>query len=157
MVSGLASDLKVGRLAAYEPPADSDAIRARIAGLLCAADGHAKNFSLFLRSGGRYQLTPLYDVLSAYPVLGEGPGRLSPLKARMAMAIRSKNARWKMGEILRRYWQGFFNQEQKVHTPRARAGASVRLCTKRNFLGETEDLERNLRHPPTEAVRPDVR
>ena len=43
--------------------------------MLCATDGHVKNFSLFLRPGGRYQLTPLYDVLSAYPVLGRGRRR----------------------------------------------------------------------------------
>lgn len=72
--------------------------------MMCATDGHAKNFSLFLRPGGRYQLTPLYDVLSAYPVLGEGPGCLSPHKARMAMAVRTNNAHWKMREILRRHW-----------------------------------------------------
>ncbi|MDP9900841.1 type II toxin-antitoxin system HipA family toxin [Variovorax ginsengisoli] len=72
--------------------------------LLCATDGHAKNFSLFLHPGGRYRLTPLYDVLSAYPILGEGPGKLSPFKARMAMAVRSKSAHWKMREILRRHW-----------------------------------------------------
>ena len=73
--------------------------------MLCATDGHAKNFSLFLRPGGRYQLTPLYDVLSAYPVLGEGPGRISPFKAKMAMAVRSKNVHWRMREVLRRHWQ----------------------------------------------------
>ena len=72
--------------------------------LLCATDGHAKNFSLFLRPGGRYQLTPLYDVLSAYPVLGEGPSRVSPFRAKMAMAVRSRNAHWKMRDILRRHW-----------------------------------------------------
>ena len=72
--------------------------------MLCATDGHAKNFSLFLRPGGRYQLTPLYDVLSAYPVLGEGPSKISPFKAKMAMAVRSKNAHWKMRDILRRHW-----------------------------------------------------
>lgn len=72
--------------------------------MLCATDGHAKNFSLFLRPGGRYQLTPLYDVLSAYPVLGEGPAKISPFKAKMAMALRSKNAHWKMRDILRRHW-----------------------------------------------------
>jgi len=72
--------------------------------MLCATDGHAKNFSLFLRPGGRYQLTPLYDVLSAYPVLGEGPAKISPFKAKMAMAVRSKNAHWKMRDILRRHW-----------------------------------------------------
>ncbi len=72
--------------------------------MLCATDGHAKNFSLFLRPHGRYQLTPLYDVLSAYPVLGEGPSKISPFKAKMAMAVRSKNAHWKMRDILRRHW-----------------------------------------------------
>ena len=72
--------------------------------MLCATDGHAKNFSLFLRPGGRYQLTPLYDVLSAYPVLGEGTGKMSPFKAKMAMAVRSRNAHWKMRDILRRHW-----------------------------------------------------
>lgn len=72
--------------------------------MLCATDGHAKNFSVFLRPGGRYQMTPLYDVLSAYPILGEGAGKISPFKARMAMAVRSHNAHWKMRDILRRHW-----------------------------------------------------
>lgn len=35
--------------------------------LIGATDGHAKNFSVFLRPGGRFQLTPFYDVLSAQP------------------------------------------------------------------------------------------
>ncbi|WP_366028112.1 HipA domain-containing protein [Rhodoferax sp.] len=34
---------------------------------LAAIDGHAKNFSLFVLPGGRYRMTPLYDVLSAWP------------------------------------------------------------------------------------------
>lgn len=72
--------------------------------MLCATDGHAKNFSLFIRPGGRYQLTPLYDVLSAYPVLGEGPSKISPFKAKMAMAVRAKNAHWAWRDILRRHW-----------------------------------------------------
>jgi serine/threonine-protein kinase HipA len=75
-----------------------------IYGLLCAPDGHAKNFSVFLRPGGRYQLTPLYDVLSAYPVLGDGPGKLSPFKVKLAMAVRSKNAHWRVRDIVRRHW-----------------------------------------------------
>lgn len=72
--------------------------------MLCATDGHGKNFSLFLRPGGRYQLTPLYDVLSAYPVLGEGPSRMSPHRVKLAMAVRSRNAHWKVRDILRRHW-----------------------------------------------------
>lgn len=72
--------------------------------MLCATDGHAKNFSLFLRPGGAYQMTPLYDVLSAYPLLGEGPNKISPFRVRMAMAVRSKNVHWKMRDIQRKHW-----------------------------------------------------
>ncbi|AOY92185.1 toxin HipA [Cupriavidus sp. USMAA2-4] len=72
--------------------------------MLCAPDGHAKNFSLALRPGGAYQLTPLYDVMSAYPLLGEGPGKLSPHKVRLAMAVRSSNAHWRVRDIRRRHW-----------------------------------------------------
>lgn len=72
--------------------------------MLCAPDGHAKNFSLSLRPGGSYELAPLYDVLSAYPLLGEGPNKLSPFRAKMAMAVRSRNAHWKMRDIKRRHW-----------------------------------------------------
>ncbi len=35
--------------------------------LIGATDGHAKNFSIFLKPEGRYGLTPFYDVLSAQP------------------------------------------------------------------------------------------
>jgi serine/threonine-protein kinase HipA len=35
--------------------------------LIGATDGHAKNFSIFLSPGGRFQMTPLYDVISAQP------------------------------------------------------------------------------------------
>jgi serine/threonine-protein kinase HipA len=72
--------------------------------MLRAPDGHAKNFSLSIRPKGAYRLTPLYDVMSAWPLVGEGPGRLSEHKIRMAMAIRSTNAHWRMKEIQRRHW-----------------------------------------------------
>lgn len=72
--------------------------------LLCAPDGHAKNFSIALHPGGAYSMTPLYDVMSAYPVLGEGPGRVSAQRIKLAMALRSKNAHWRMRDILRRHW-----------------------------------------------------
>jgi Uncharacterized protein related to capsule biosynthesis enzymes len=58
--------------------------------MLGATDGHAKNFSIFLQAGGAYHLTPFYDVLSAYPVMGKGANMLSPFKAKLAMAVRSK-------------------------------------------------------------------
>lgn len=40
-----------------------------------AIDGHAKNFSLFLLPGGNYRLSPLYDVLSAWPMIGKAAGQ----------------------------------------------------------------------------------
>ncbi len=72
--------------------------------MLRATDGHAKNFSLFLRQGGAYELTPLYDVLSAYPIMGKGRNQLSAHNTKMAMAVRSKNTHWVMHDILRRHW-----------------------------------------------------
>jgi len=35
--------------------------------LLCATNGHAKDFSLFLHPGGRFQLAPLHDAFQARP------------------------------------------------------------------------------------------
>ena len=72
--------------------------------LLCASDGHAKNFSIHIKAGGSYAMTPVYDVLSLYPVLGHGPNLVPPQKVRMAMALRGKNAHWKMQEIQARHW-----------------------------------------------------
>lgn len=35
--------------------------------IMGATDGHAKNFSIFISPGGRFRMTPLYDVISAQP------------------------------------------------------------------------------------------
>jgi len=72
--------------------------------LLAAIDGHAKNFSLFLLPGGSYRLTPRYDILSAYPVLGQGRGKLSPEKIKMAMAVQGKNRHYRWNEIRGQHW-----------------------------------------------------
>ncbi len=72
--------------------------------LLAATDGHAKNFSLAIRAGGRYQATPLYDVLSAHPILGSGARQLAPQKARMAMAVRGSQNYYRLEQIQRRHW-----------------------------------------------------
>lgn len=72
--------------------------------LLCATDGHAKNFSLAIEPQGRYRLTPLYDVLSAHPSLGHGANQLAPERARMAMAALGQNRHYDWSRILRRHW-----------------------------------------------------
>lgn len=53
--------------------------------LIGATDGHAKNFSVFLRPGGRFQLTPFYDVLSAQPAFDAK--RIPHNKYKLAMSV----------------------------------------------------------------------
>ena len=72
--------------------------------LLAATDGHAKNFSIFHESGGRYRLTPIYDVLSAWPVIGQGAYMFDYRHLKLAMAVRSKNPHWKLTEVRARHW-----------------------------------------------------
>jgi serine/threonine-protein kinase HipA len=72
--------------------------------VLAAIDGHAKNFSIAQLPGGRYRATPIYDVLSAHPVIGEGQNRISPHKAKLAMAVRGSANYYLIEKILRRHW-----------------------------------------------------
>ena len=73
--------------------------------LLAATDGHAKNFSVFLNVGDTYRLTPLYDVLSAWPIIGHDAKLLSPQKARLAMGLRAKNMHYRLREIRARHFR----------------------------------------------------
>ncbi|MBB3182067.1 type II toxin-antitoxin system HipA family toxin [Variovorax sp. Sphag1AA] len=79
--------------------------------LLRAPDGHAKNFSIRLLAGGAFQLTKLYDVMSAYPILGSGPNQWSLHDLKMAMALLGKNRHYNMTTIQRRH---FNSTAQKV-------------------------------------------
>jgi len=72
--------------------------------LLAAPDGHAKNFSVFIKAGGRYELTPLYDVLSAYPVMRTNSGPWRRKKLKMAMGVHGKSSRYGWDTIMPRHW-----------------------------------------------------
>ncbi|KGI77348.1 type II toxin-antitoxin system HipA family toxin [Oleiagrimonas soli] len=72
--------------------------------LMAATDGHAKNFSIQHLPGGDYQLAPLYDIISTYPIQGHGPKHLDPRRARLAMAVRGKNAHYLLHDIHRWHW-----------------------------------------------------
>lgn len=72
--------------------------------MLCAIDGHARNFSIFIGRGGGYNLTPLYDVLSAFPFLGHGKNKLHPERAKMAMAVRGGSKHYLWERITRSHW-----------------------------------------------------
>jgi len=53
--------------------------------LIGAPDGHAKNFSIFLKPEGRFHLTPLYDVMTAQPSLAKN--QLDKKQLKMAMCV----------------------------------------------------------------------
>jgi serine/threonine-protein kinase HipA len=69
--------------------------------LLGATDGHAKNFSIFLSSGGRFRMTPLYDVLSAQPSLDAN--QIQRKQFKLAMSV-GKSRHYAIDEILPRHF-----------------------------------------------------
>jgi serine/threonine-protein kinase HipA len=72
--------------------------------MLAATDGHAKNFSIRILQGGRYQMTPLYDVLSAWPIIGKRANHLSYEKAKLAMAMHGTRAHYRIRDIQPRHF-----------------------------------------------------
>ena len=72
--------------------------------MLAATEGHAKNFSIFHLPGSRFMATPLYDVLSAHPILGIGANKLAAQRAKLAMAIRGSENHYHLQLIQRRHW-----------------------------------------------------
>jgi len=70
--------------------------------LIAAIDGHGKNFSVFLEPDNRYCMTPLYDILSAFPVMSKKA--LQPQKIKMTMSLKGKNTHWKWSNIQPRHF-----------------------------------------------------
>jgi serine/threonine-protein kinase HipA len=100
-------------LASSEDPVrdQTDFVLAQLAfWLLAATDGHAKNFSLQQHAGGTYALTPLYDVLSAWPIIGRGKNQLAFEKAKLAMALPGRRPHYRLNEITARHWQELAEQ-----------------------------------------------
>lgn len=69
--------------------------------LIGAPDGHAKNFSIFLRPGGGISLTPLYDVLTGQPAVDAHQIRLNSFK--LAMSVGS-NRHYRFRDIVGRHF-----------------------------------------------------
>ncbi|WP_305403940.1 type II toxin-antitoxin system HipA family toxin [Photobacterium leiognathi] len=70
--------------------------------LLAAIDGHGKNFSLFLEPESRYSMTPLYDIISAYPLMDSNS--IPKQKAKMAMALTGTKKYYKWQTIQPRHF-----------------------------------------------------
>lgn len=69
--------------------------------MLAATDGHAKNFSIHLLPQGHFRLTPLYDVISVWPVVGKKANQIHERKIKLAMAVRGKNTHYRIADIRR--------------------------------------------------------
>lgn len=69
--------------------------------LIGATDGHAKNFSIFLRPGGGFKLTPFYDVLSAQPAFDKG--QIKQKDFRMAMSV-GNTGKYRVLDIMGRHF-----------------------------------------------------
>ena len=95
--------------------------------MLAATDGHAKNFSIYHRRGGVFGLTPLYDVLSTWPVVGKRAGQLDIHELKLAMAFRGKNAHYKIVEIQPRHFQSLADRYPDAQAWPAMIGLAGRV------------------------------
>ncbi|MEM9057594.1 MAG: HipA domain-containing protein, partial [Pseudomonadota bacterium] len=77
--------------------------------LLAAIDGHAKNFSVFLAPGGGFRLTPLYDVISAQPLIDKK--QIRQIDLRLAMSV-GDNRHYRIDTIRPRHFQQI---ERRAH------------------------------------------
>jgi len=102
--------------------------------LLGAIDGHAKNFSIFLKQEGRFELTPIYDVISAYPLATKR--QIESRKMKMAMALHGKNTHYAWYEILPRHW---YEESRKVDFPESEMKSIIERT-----LGDLDTVIKNV-------------
>jgi serine/threonine-protein kinase HipA len=118
--------------------------------LIGATDGHAKNFSIFLGPGGRYHLTPLYDVLTAQPSLDAGQIQRKQMK--LAMSI-GTNRHYHIDEVLGRH---FVQTGEAAGLPKTLIHESIEAMARR---AETAlaSMERELPNGFPEAIHESVK
>lgn len=69
--------------------------------LMGATDGHAKNFSVFLKPGGGFEMTPLYDILTAQPSVDKR--QIDRNQMKLAMRVGDNN-HYRINEIRIRHF-----------------------------------------------------
>jgi serine/threonine-protein kinase HipA len=69
--------------------------------LIGVTDGHAKNVSIFLGPGGRFHLTPFYDVLTAQPSLADR--QIERKQMKLAMSV-GESRHYRIDEIKGRHF-----------------------------------------------------
>lgn len=107
--------------------------------LIGATDGHAKNFSIYLGVGGRFTLTPFYDVLTAQPFFDTHKFLHKEMK--MAMSVGNNN-HYRMNEIQGRH---FIQTAQRARISEYIAREALEEISE-NATKAIQDIERKL--PP---------
>ncbi len=87
--------------------------------LIGASDGHAKNFSIALRPGGSFNLTPLYDILTVQPSYDAHQMNRSQMK--LAMSVGNNN-HYRMDGIRSRH---FFQTGKAAGLSKSTVGAAI--------------------------------
>jgi serine/threonine-protein kinase HipA len=82
--------------------------------MLGATDGHAKNFSIRLAPGGRFRLTPLYDIVSTQPNFDARQIRRNQMKLTMSVGTKCYNYSTALSTNCRTVW-AFTPNNQNNH------------------------------------------
>ncbi|HVE44088.1 MAG TPA: type II toxin-antitoxin system HipA family toxin [Gammaproteobacteria bacterium] len=148
--SGIKEIMKL-LLGSINPEEDRDAFfRSQVLfWLLAAIDGHAKNFSLFIEPEGKYRLTPLYDIISAYPLIAAG--QLQKQKIKMAMALSGKNKHYHWHQAQRRY---FIETAKQVDYSEKKASIILDEMLDKTDLVIAEVSKKLPNHFPVEISQP---
>lgn len=113
-------------------------------------DGHAKDISIALGPGGRFRLTPFYDVLTAQPSLDAG--QIQRKKFKLAMSV-GKSRHYPAGNILPRH----FLQTAALADVGAKLMQTILDDLAESALNQTdaviEALPRGIPHPLVTSVR----
>lgn len=122
--------------------------------MMGATDGHAKNFSVFLGAGGRFWLTPLYDVVSAQPSVDRRQMERKQMK--LAMFVGDKR-HYQVDEIEGRH---FVQSVKRARLPESLAHEALKEIAERTekALGRMEkELPRGFPGEIHESVSKGVR
>lgn len=122
--------------------------------LIGATDGHAKNFSIFLRPGGGYALTPFYDVLTAQPSLDAH--QIGRRQMKLAMSV-GDSRHYRFDEVVPRH---FFQTGEATRLPRSLVRTAIEdVAARMNgaMVALEEELPATFPQALHESVRTGVR
>jgi serine/threonine-protein kinase HipA len=118
--------------------------------LMGATDGHAKNFSIFLLPGGRFRLTPFYDVLTAQP--GLDAHQIQRKAFKLAMSVGS-NRKYRIADIHGRHFVEIAKEAGLGPTPVMKAIGDIQDDAKGAFATLEKALPKGFPQAIHESVK----